>query len=281
MQESFHHAARSCWRRSSRARCPRQRRGDRLRGLVSFSACWRLTPADMDHPHASVGPWRSSVMPAARELIAAVTASLGDRPLVILLVTTAKITAPFSNRFLLSEGRCLSVGFRAVSTNLMFNIDRTLQVSDYRASEFCNRIQYWDLPLAGLAWMSRRVEALRVAFGCRPSISSGRRVPCSRRCSLMLVLTVTNQAEYRIALGVSAVRRAHRAGGTPGRAAGSLSALLDRLERRGRRQLFVGEFEAGHRDHFIWDRRGVSQLERPSRDMWPIRRTGRAGATRC
>ena len=141
----------------------------------------------------------------------------------------------------------------------MFNIDRTLSVSDYGALEVLQRLQYWIVLLAGLAIVCRVVWK-RADWRSAPAIhfilATG---ALFTALSLMLVLyTLTNQAEYRV-LSAFLLFGALVVLAAPGRAATAVVALLI-LSNAAAAGTFVDAFEAGHRDHFIWDQRGVYQL---------------------
>ncbi len=142
----------------------------------------------------------------------------------------------------------------------MFNIDRTLSVSDYRALEILQRLQYWIFLLAGLALVCRvawRHSGWRSAPAIHFILATGAMLTA---LSLMLVLyTLTNQAEFRV-LSAFLLFGALMVLATPGRAS-ALAVTLLIVSNVATAGTFVDEFEAGHRDHFIWDRRGVAQLE--------------------
>lgn len=192
-----------------------------------------------------------------RQLTVAVSAWLAVA--VAILFVYSRITAPFSTGFFFLKVMSLSVGFRAVLDNLMFNIDRTLNLSDYQPLEILQRIQYWTFMLAGLAlgvrvlwkhsdWRSAAIHLL---------LATGTMLTA---LALMLALyTLTNQAEFRV-LSAFLLFGGLVVLAAPGRAPAGLAALLI-LSNIAAAGTFVREFGAGHRDHFIWDRRGVYELE--------------------
>jgi hypothetical protein len=147
-----------------------------------------------------------------------------------------------------------------VLDNLMFNIDRTLNVSDYQPLEILQRLQYWIFLIAVLALVIRALwnrSEWRSAPTLHLMLAGGAMLTA---LALMLALyTLTNQAEFRV-LSAFLLFGGLVVLAAPGRAPASLVALLI-VSNTVAAAIFVDQFEAGHRDHFIWDRRSVYQLE--------------------
>jgi hypothetical protein len=183
----------------------------------------------------------------------------------VILLAYSRMTAPFGTGFFFLKVMSLSVGFRAVLGNLMFNVDRTLNVSDYQPLEILQRLQYWIFLLVVLALVIRALwnrSEWRLAPTIHLVLAGGAMLTA---LALMLALyTLTNQAEYRV-LSAFLLFGGLMVLAAPGRAPVSLVALLI-VSNTVASVTFVNQFEAGHRDHFIWDRRSVYQLEDALKD---------------
>jgi hypothetical protein len=204
--------------------------------------------------------WAVALRPHAsrRRLTVSVAAWLAVAAVILLVYS--RITAPFSTGFFFLKVMSFSVGFRAVIENLMFNIDRTVNVSDYHRLEILQRVQYWVFLLVGLALIIRGVWK-RSEWRSAPAIHLILAAAAMLTAlSLMLVLyTLTNQAEYRV-LSAFLLFGALVVLAAPGRAPVLVVGLLI-VSNAAAAATFVDEFEAGHREHFVWDRRGVYELE--------------------
>jgi hypothetical protein len=192
--------------------------------------------------------------------VRAVAAAAGLGVAAVILLVYTRMTAPFSTGFFFVKVMSLSVGFQAVIENLTFNIDRTLNVSDYTRLEILQRVQYWAVLLTVLG-VAVRTLWTRADWRSAPAIhvmlAAGAMLTA---LALMLVLyTLTNQAEYRV-LSAFLLFGALVLLAAPGRAATIVVALLI-VSNAATTGTFVDEFTSGHRDHFVWDRRGVYQLE--------------------
>jgi hypothetical protein len=155
----------------------------------------------------------------------------------------------------------LSVGFRAVIDNLMFNIDRTVNVTDYHRLEILQRVQYWIFLLVALALVVRGVWK-RSEWRSAPAVHLvlAAAAMFTALALMLLLYTLTNQAEYRV-LSAFLLFGALVVIAAPGRAPALVVALLI-VSNAAAAATFVDEFEAGHRDHFVWNPRGVYELEK-------------------
>jgi len=193
-----------------------------------------------------------------RRLCVGVAAALAVAALVLVLYS--KMTAPFSTGFFFLKVMSFSVGIQSVIDNLTFNVNRTLSVSDYRPLEILLRVQYWTFLVVVFALVMREVwkrsnwrsaPAIHLALGGSAMVTA---------LGLMLLLyTLTNQAEFRV-LSAFLLFGALVTLAAPGRTPAIVVALL-LVSNIATIRTFVDEFEAGHRDHFIWDRRGVFELD--------------------
>jgi hypothetical protein len=151
------------------------------------------------------------------------------------------------------------VGVRAVIDNLSFNLYRTFTTGEYDALEILHRLQYWVflaavIVLAISAWRRRRSCTGPVAH---LAVSAG---AMAAALSLMLLLYTLNiWAEHRVlsaflVFGVLVTLAA------PGRAPLLLVTTLI-LSNVATASTFRRVFEAKRQEQFIWDRRGVFQLQ--------------------
>jgi hypothetical protein len=176
-----------------------------------------------------------------------------------ILFVYSRITAPFSTGFFFLKVMSLSVGFQSVVENLIFNVNRTLTLSEYQPLEILLRLQYWSFLLVALALAAlrawKRLE-WRSPAALLPAVAAATMLTA---LGLMLGLYIlTNQAEFRI-LSAFLLFGVLMMLATPGRAPALIVTLLI-LSNVVTAGTFRDELDAGHRDHFVWDRRGVSQL---------------------
>jgi hypothetical protein len=154
----------------------------------------------------------------------------------------------------------ISTAAQIVLNGVRMNVERVLQLTEYSELEVLNRIQYmgWLVATAAgtaiLAWMARRRGARMPAHLSVAAVSIVLIVGL-----LFVFYAVTNWTEHRI-VSAFVLFGALVCTAAPGRLPLLLAAMLA-LSNVGATALFVRGFEAGHRDHFIWDRRGLYQLE--------------------
>lgn len=204
--------------------------------------------------------WGLSLRRQDSPRIRAVTVAAWLAAAVVILFVYTRMTAPFSTGFFFVKVMNLSVGFSAVIDNLTFNIDRTLNVADYTRLEILQRVQYWAVLLTVLGVALRGLWT-RADWRSAPAIHfilvAGAMLTA---LALMLVLyTLTNQAEHRL-LSAFLLFGALVLLAAPGRAPAIVVALLI-VSNAAAAGTFVDEFVSGHQDHFVWDRRGLYQLE--------------------
>ena len=210
--------------------------------------------------------------PTARSIAARLAGSALVAALVI--VAFSRSAAPVPNSFFFVDD--VFTAARVVLTGIRVNIEGALRVTDKTELEVLNRFQYmgWLLATcvgaASLAWISRR----------RGERMTGH-LPIAAVSIVVIVgllfafYSVGNWTEHRI-VSAFVLFGALVCTAAPGRLPLTLAALLV-LSNVATTALFVRGFDAGHRDQFIWDRRGVYQLEealanhvayRPSHSRW-------------
>lgn len=191
-------------------------------------------------------------------LITAVAASL--MLAVLILIAYSRTVAPFAMGFFFLKALSLSVGVKAVVDNLTFNLTRTFTTGEYDVLEILHRVQYWLFLAAGIvlavharwrqaSWRSVPAQHLAVAVAAMGAA-----------ITLMLLLyTLTNWAEHRVlsaflVFGVLVTLAA------PGRVPVLLVAALI-ASNVATAATFRRVFEAKRQEQYIWDRRGVLDLE--------------------
>jgi hypothetical protein len=258
MQESFHHVGAIVMAALfARALSAPTSRGIAIAGSVALCVLSVTRPTWI----ILMPLWAVALRPHAsrRQLTVAVAAWLAVAAVVLFVYS--RITAPFPTGFFFLRVMSLSVGFRAVIDNLMFNIDRTVNVTDYHRLEILQRVQYWIFLLVALALVVRGVWK-RSEWRSAPAVHLvlAAAAMFTALALMLLLYTLTNQAEYRV-LSAFLLFGALVVIAAPGRAPALVVALLI-VSNAAAAATFVDEFEAGHRDHFVWNPRGVYELEK-------------------
>jgi hypothetical protein len=191
-------------------------------------------------------------------LVTRVTASLVLAGLV--LIAYSRSVAPFAMGFFFLKALSLSVGINAVANNLTFNLARTFTTGEYDVLEILHRAQYWLFLAAGIvlaiyarwrhaSWKSGQALHLAVAVAAMGAA-----------LALMLLLyTLTNWAEHRV-LSAFLVFGGLITLAAPGRGPVLLVAALI-ASNVATATTFRRVFEAKRQEQYIWDRRGVLELE--------------------
>ena len=214
----------------------------------------------------------TATAPTARGIAARLAGSALVAALVI--VAFSRSAAPVPNSFFFLDD--LSTAAQIALNGVRMNVERALQVAEYSELEVLNRVQYMGWLVATclgagvLAWTTRRRGERMTAHLPVAAVSIVLIVGL-----LFLFYAVTNWTEHRI-VSAFVLFGALVCTAAPGRLPLVLAALLA-LSNVAATAIFVRGFEAGHRDQFIWDRRGVYQLEealvkhvayRPNQPRW-------------
>jgi hypothetical protein len=189
----------------------------------------------------------------------AIVVRLAGSALIALLAIVAfsRTAAPVPNSFFFMND--VATAAQVMLNSARMNLERVLHVSDYSQLEVLNRVQYigWlaaaTVGAAVVAWTSRR---------------RGERMPAHLPIAAVTIVSivgllfvfyaVTNWTEHRI-VSAFVLFGALLCTAAPGRLPLVLTTVLV-LSNVAATPLFVRGFEEGHRDRFIWDRRGVAQL---------------------
>jgi hypothetical protein len=212
-----------------------------------------------------------------RRVIASVSLSLVAAA-VMLLVFNGTV-APYSRGFSFVAAFNRSPYNPSIVDNVWFNLRRTVTFSEYDALEILHRVQYWGVLAAAIAMaivLWRRPPSPHGfgaagppsphgfgAAGRRPGSVAHLAVAATAMSTilvLMLVLySLTNWAEHRV-LSAFLLFAALLLLAAPGRAPLLLVATLI-VSNVATAGTFRRVFEAKRQEQFIWDRRGVDELQ--------------------
>lgn len=188
-------------------------------------------------------------------VIAAVAASLVVAAVMLMIFN--RTVAPYSRGFSFVQVFSLSVGTNSILENLLFNLRRTITVSEYDDLEILHRSQYWGflaltLVLGVVLWRRRSSGPL-----AHLAVSA---TTMATMLGLMLVLySLTNWAEHRV-LSAFLLFAALLTLAAPGRSPLLLVAALI-ISNLATADTFLRVFEAKRREQFVWDRRGIFELD--------------------
>jgi hypothetical protein len=191
-------------------------------------------------------------------MTAAVTASLVAAAL--MLIAFNRSVAPYSRGFSFVEVFNFSIGTNSIVENVLFNLRRTVTFSEYDDLEILHRIQYWVFltfaaVLAIRRWWQRADRRSSSAVHLAVVAMS-----MFIMLTLMLVLySLTNWAEHRV-LSAFLLFGALLTLTAPGRAPLVLVTALI-VSNLATTTTFGRVFEAKRHDQFVWDRRGVLELQ--------------------
>jgi hypothetical protein len=195
----------------------------------------------------------------------------------LMLVIFNRTVAPYARGFSFVELLNRSANAPSIVDNLMFNLRRTVTPSEYDVLEIVHRAQYWVFMAVAtglaLVLLRRRGLSWRTAPLAHVSMAA---VAMAAILGLMLVLySLTNWAEHRI-LSAFLLFAALLMLAAPGRAPLLIvvGLIVSNLATAGS---FLRVFEAKRQEQFVWDRRGVYELQdglaagvtyRPSQSRW-------------
>lgn len=179
----------------------------------------------------------------------------------LMLVIFNRTVAPYARGFSFVELLNRSSNAPSVIDNVMFNLRRTITPSEYDMLEIVHRAQYWAFMAvaSGLALVLWRKRDLSWRSGPLAHVGMAA-LSMAAILGLMLVLySLTNWAEHRI-LSAFLLFAALVMLAAPGRAPLLLvvGLIVSNLATTGS---FVRVFEAKRYEQFVWDRRGVYELQ--------------------
>jgi hypothetical protein len=201
-----------------------------------------------------VTTWHSS----RKTIVAAIALALVAG--AVILVVFNRTVAPYSRGFSFVELLNGSEHLTSVVGNMLFNLRRTITPSEYDVLEVVHRLQYWGFAACTIVltltlwrrqtdWRTGPVAHLAIA-GMAMTVILG----------LMLVLySLTNWAEHRI-LSAFLLFASLLILAAPGRAPVLLvtGLIVSNLVTSA---TFLRVFDAKRHDQYVWDRRGVNELQ--------------------
>jgi hypothetical protein len=194
-------------------------------------------------------------------LVAALAASLVLG--VVMLMIFNRTVAPYSRGFSFVEllNRSGSRDTPSIVDNLLFNLNRTVTFSEYDDLEILHRLQYWGFLAATL--VAAPVLWRRLPRGQSPGSVAHLAIAATTMMAILglmlLLYSLTNWAEHRVlsAFLLFAVLLTLAA---PGRAPVVLVTALI-VSNLATAATFRRVFEAKRQEQFVWDRRGLNELE--------------------
>ena len=191
-------------------------------------------------------------------VVAAVATSLVAG--AVMLIAFNSSVAPYGRGFSFVEVFSLSVGARSVFDNLMFNLHRTITFSEYDDLEILHRVQYWSVLLAAIVlWMVLRWRRLDWRSGPAAHLAVAATAMFTILTLMLVLYSLTNWAEHRV-LSAFLLFGALLTLAAPGRAPLLIVAALI-VSNVATAGTFRRVFEAKRQEQFIWDRRGLNELQ--------------------
>jgi hypothetical protein len=252
MQESLHHAGAivmaACF---ASALGPAPRRWIVVVGWIMLGALSFIRPSWI----VLLPIWAFATARQARRpvRIAAVAGSLVYG--AVILFAYSSTTAPYESGFFFLRTATLSLGLHEIADNVQTNLQRIAMTDQFHAIELLERYQYWALLLA--AAVSATVLVRRAHSAAHLAVTA---VAMTFALAAMLLLyQFTNYAEHRV-LSAFLLFGLMLCVAAPGRIGPLLVAGVMLYNVASARTTLAG-IEDAWRDHFIWDRRGVSEVE--------------------
>jgi hypothetical protein len=197
---------------------------------------------------------------------AALTAVIGSVVLgLAILFAYSSTTAPYEEGFFFLRAASLSLGVKAILENVASNVQRLAMPDQFHPIELLERYQYGALLLATTI---AAVVGMRKREGQRPGFSPHLAIAAAAMAmaliAMLLLYQFTNFAEHRV-LSAFLLFGTMLCLAAPGRIGPLLAAGIVVFSMADPRTRLV-ELEDAWRDRFVWDRRGLSELERVLKD---------------
>ena len=190
--------------------------------------------------------------------IATVAASLVAGAAIVFAYSST--TAPYETGFFFLRTASLSVGAHEIASNVMSNVRRLAMLDQFHPIELLERYQYVALLLATAVAAVLAKTAWGQTRGQTPTHLPLAAIAMTIAFVAMLVLyQFTNYAEHRV-LSAFLLFGALLCVAAPGRIGPVLVAGLILSNVVSARTLLV-DLEDAWRGHFVWDRRGLTELE--------------------
>jgi hypothetical protein len=178
-----------------------------------------------------------------------------------LLLAYSLTTAPYSTGFFFLRALSLTVGAQSLADNLLFNVNRLAMLDQYEIIEHLHRYQYWVFLIAAIVAAAVALWRSRAGWRTGPAMHLliAAVAMAAALAAMLLLYEFTNYAEHRV-LSAFFLFGALLCLAAPGRVGPILVAALV-LSNVAYARPSLRNFEAVWRDRFIWDRRGVYELE--------------------
>jgi hypothetical protein len=174
-----------------------------------------------------------------------------------ILFAYSRMTAPYEDGFFFLRVVSLSAGFNAIVENITSNIQRLLMPDQFHPIELLERYQYGTLLLtATIAAVAAKVRHR----GPTAHVIVTAATLAIALTAMLLLYQFTNYAEHRV-LSAFLLFGTMLCLAAPGWIGPTLAAGVIGFSLVNARTSLV-EIEDAWRDRFVWDRRGVSELQR-------------------
>jgi hypothetical protein len=178
-----------------------------------------------------------------------------------ILFAYSRTTAPSSTGFFFLRALSLSVGARSIVDNGLSNLRRLSMLDQYEFLELLHRFQYWAFLIATVVAATWTVWRSRVEWRTGPAMHLivAATAMATTLAAMLLLYEFTSLAEHRV-LSAFFLFGSLLCLAAPGRIGLILVAALI-VSNLAYARPALRNFEAIWRDHFVWDRRGVYELE--------------------
>ena len=190
--------------------------------------------------------------------IATIAASLAVGAAVMFAYSNT--TAPYETGFFFLRAASLSMGAQEIIGNVISNVQRLAMLDQFHPIEFLERYQYYALLLgSGVAAVSAKTAWGRTRGLTPTHLALAATAMTFALMAMLLLYQFTNYAEHRV-LSAFLLFGALLCVAAPGRSGLVLAAGLVLSNVVSARASLVG-LEDAWRGHFVWDRRGLTELE--------------------
>jgi hypothetical protein len=173
----------------------------------------------------------------------------------VILFAYSSTTAPYETGFLFLRAASLSLGAREIVNNVTSNVQRLMSPDQFHPIELLERYQY------GMVLLVSALAAVIARWRARlnPHVTVAAAAMALALTAMLVLYQFTNFAEHRV-LSAFLLFGALLCLAAPGRIGPLLVAALILSNLASARTSLI-ELEDAWRERFIWDRRGVSELE--------------------
>ena len=173
-----------------------------------------------------------------------------------ILFAYSRTTAPYEDGFFFLRAASLSLGVNAIVENVAVNVQRVLMPDQFHSIELLERYQYGTLLLTTTI---AAVAAVWRRRGPTPQLTITAATLAMALTAMLLLYQFTNYAEHRV-LSAFLLFGAMLCLAAPGWIGPTLAVGVMAFSLVNARTSLI-EIEDAWRDRFVWDRRGVSELQ--------------------